>query len=545
MKEMRTLNGYEIVDKKAREEKIPLPKDSEGAPQTGAAGQVLESAGDGTTRWANKTAVDKTLTKEGAAADAKATGDGLNKRVIKGLFSPKMGNLRVYDKLNMTYDGANILLQGQAWVIYPNGEHSALLNIDISTEASDYRYVVYYNLSAQVVEIKGAISPADLDFDNFIWLFNFNINRNTRALTYITRQIDNLYFNGEQVLTAGEKYVLSEQVKKERPESGIVPITLNVDGKTDYGVLYLPINYTPSGQPVQLVINCHGAGTCITAEDYTIPAPASNLPDFGYAVCDINANVNAVDSKGQHWGDPDAIKSYLTLYDYVTKNYNVTKEVFISGTSMGGTTSNYLVNLTSIPVKAQAGFCTIVDIGKSIYLAPPYNYTTLRNAVNTSFGFANFEHTNDARICTAEELTHLQENADKLVGYNPIQFNCVNWSTANPYAKATVSSITDDTYQETREQEATRYNQLISTHKCPIKIWHCTDDTTVPHRYSKYYIEALKRGGCMADFREFETGGHNAYDNAEYTSDLTKIDGTTGTYNASTVELLEWFKKWK
>lgn len=77
MKEMRTLNGYEIVDKKAREEKIPLPKDSEGAPQTGAAGQVLESAGDGTTRWANKAAVDKTLTIEGAAADAKATGDDI------------------------------------------------------------------------------------------------------------------------------------------------------------------------------------------------------------------------------------------------------------------------------------------------------------------------------------------------------------------------------------------------------------------------------------------------------------------------------------
>lgn len=43
-----------------------MPKDSEGAPQTGVAGQVLESAGDGTTRWVDKTDVDIALTDDGA-----------------------------------------------------------------------------------------------------------------------------------------------------------------------------------------------------------------------------------------------------------------------------------------------------------------------------------------------------------------------------------------------------------------------------------------------------------------------------------------------
>lgn len=74
--------GYKPADQedvsKLSKEKVSMPKDSEGAPQTGVAGQVLESAGDGTTRWMDKTPVDKTLTKEGEAADAKATGEAIS-----------------------------------------------------------------------------------------------------------------------------------------------------------------------------------------------------------------------------------------------------------------------------------------------------------------------------------------------------------------------------------------------------------------------------------------------------------------------------------
>lgn len=356
---------------------------------------------------------------------------------------------------------------------------------------------------------------------------------------YSVEEIDEKFDNAQQQIDS------ASSLKKERPDDGIVQITVAVDGKEDYGVLYLPSNYSKTGDPVQLVINCHGAGAEFTASSYALGAPGKYLPDFGYAVCDINANLNERDVKGQHWGDPYAIKSYLALYDYVTKNYNVTKEVFIMGTSMGGTTSNYLVNLTSIPVKAQAGFCTVVDIGKTLFLAPPYSYTTIRSAINSSFEFSDFEFTNAAIQCTQEEFEHFVENKDKLTGYNPIQFNCINWNAVNPYEKALRGTVTDATWQESRDDEATRYNQLISTHKCPIKIWHCADDATTPYRYSKYYIDALKRGGCYAEYREFTTGNHNAYDNAEYTEELIKIDGTLGTYNASTVEVLKWFERWK
>lgn len=103
MKEMKTLNGYEIVDKKAREEKIPLPKDSEGAPQTGAAGQVLESAGDGTMRWMDKTPVDKTLTKEGAAADAAKVGSELlklEKSIRNENFDLKLGTTTWFEDVS-------------------------------------------------------------------------------------------------------------------------------------------------------------------------------------------------------------------------------------------------------------------------------------------------------------------------------------------------------------------------------------------------------------------------------------------------------------
>ena len=54
------------VSSQLSKEKVSMPKDSEGAPQTGVAGQVLESAGDGTTRWVDKTDVDIALTDDGA-----------------------------------------------------------------------------------------------------------------------------------------------------------------------------------------------------------------------------------------------------------------------------------------------------------------------------------------------------------------------------------------------------------------------------------------------------------------------------------------------
>lgn len=463
-------------------------------------------------------------------------------KIDKSVLNPKMGFLKIPEKLNISYDGTNVFLQGEAWVIYPNGAASEFLTVDTSIDATDLIIITaYFDLTSRNIVLCGAISSSDFDYNNYIFLFNFSFNKITNKFVYLSSPIHNLHFNGEKILPEAK----ITETKKERPDDGIVQITVTVDGQEDYGVLYLPQNYSSTGDPVQLVINCHGAGSEFTADKYALAAPGKNLPDFGYAVCDINANLNKVDTKGQHWGDPYAIRSYLALYDYVTKNYNVTKEIFVMGTSMGGTTSNYLVNLTSIPVKAQAGFCTIVDVGKSIFLAPPYTYTTIRNAVNTSFGFSDFEFTNDSVQCTQEEFEHFVENSDKITGYNPIQFSCINWCEVNPYEKALRSTVTDSTWQESRDEEAVRYDKLISTHKCPIKIWHCADDGTVPYRYGKYYIEALKRGGCVAEFREFATGAHNAYDNAEYTKELTKIDGTTGIYNASTVELLEWFKRWQ
>lgn len=50
------------VSSQLSKEKVSMPKDSEGTPQTGTVGQVLESAGDGTTRWANITVTTENIT---------------------------------------------------------------------------------------------------------------------------------------------------------------------------------------------------------------------------------------------------------------------------------------------------------------------------------------------------------------------------------------------------------------------------------------------------------------------------------------------------
>ena len=58
------------------------------------------------------------------------------------------------------------------------------------------------------------------------------------------------------------------------------------------------------------------------------------------------------------------------------------------------------------------------------------------------------------------------------------------------------------------EAEANAYNSMAKIYPCPLKIWHCMDDTTVLYRYSQFMVNMIKNGGGIADLTTYETGGH-------------------------------------
>ena len=340
--------------------------------------------------------------------------------------------------------------------------------------------------------------------------------------------------------------------KLPRPSSGVVNFVVQLntnlthEGNTlsiidnevtmpDNAVLLLPTSYSASGTPTRLVINCHGAGTTVTASTSSLTEPVGWLVNgLGYAVLDVNGVPKSLSSNtGLHYGSPLALQSYLKAYQYVIENYNIKSDgCFVMGTSMGGLTSFMLVQSGSIPVLAQAGMCPVTDHYKQAYCQPWVSGINQRSQIAKLFGFTGTEPTwTSNSMPSDEEKQYYLNNLDKVIGYNPMMKNVINWNTINPYS-----------YDRGDADEAKAYAQLVKFHPVPLKIWHNDDDGTVAQRYSSYLVQAIRNAGGLAYLRKFPSGGHNAWNNGDAISAKT-IDGEAYSINVSAYEVGLWFKR--
>lgn len=302
----------------------------------------------------------------------------------------------------------------------------------------------------------------------------------------------------------------------------------------DNALLLLPDNYKTKGKPTQLIINCHGAGTNITSTTSTLSQPVPNLLKLGYAVLDVNGRPQDLPGlSGLHYGAPFALTSYLKAYKHVIENFNVTERVFVIGTSMGGLTSNMLVQSGSIPVIAQSSLCGVVDHFKQAW-SRTWNVGQRQSIAD----YFNFEGTppvfTDDEIGlppSDEEQAYYLANIDKTIGFNPMVKNTYNWK----------NSYLDNYFDNVEEAN---YSTLIKHHNVPLKIWHNANDWTVQPRYSRYFVQAIRNAGGLAYYREFPTGAHNAWDNGSETT-MKDINGIDFTVKATTYELYQWFKRFE
>ena len=135
----------------------------------------------------------------------------------------------------------------------------------------------------------------------------------------------------------------------------------------DCGCLLLPDSYTDTGAPTRLVISCHGAGGTVTTDDAQVMGQTLTryLLANGYAVMDVNGLPEAyAEKKGidlrNNVGTPIAVRSYVKAYHYCMDNFNLKREVFVHGGSMGGISSTNLVLSGCIPVIAHSAFCPVL-----------------------------------------------------------------------------------------------------------------------------------------------------------------------------------------
>ena len=234
----------------------------------------------------------------------------------------------------------------------------------------------------------------------------------------------------------------------------------------DHGCLLLPDTYTDTGAPVRLVISCHGAGGTVTTDDAQIVGQVMTryLLANGYAVMDVNglpekyAAENGIDLRN-NIGSPIALDAYVKAYHYCMAHFNLKKEVFVHGGSMGGISSTNLVLSGRIPVIAHSAFCPVLDAYNEIFLHP-WSGGLPKIAMGKIYGFAT------------DESGEYIYDADKLRGFDPAS------------------------------------DERAKSYPVPVKFFHCEDDPVVSFAITQHFVEAIKANGGVAELCPFPHGGH-------------------------------------
>lgn len=206
----------------------------------------------------------------------------------------------------------------------------------------------------------------------------------------------------------------------------------------DVGVLILPAGYSNSSKSVRLVIYCHSGGG-----DVIYNGSEAESVDFvkyfvsqGYAVMsmmgmpqDYSERLNI--DKGRTVGSPVSLRSNILGYQYVIKNYRIAKDgCFVFSNSNGGLMASNIVNLTDIPVLAQAGIAPLISIEQNAWFVAsramlPQGFPSYQNRANIIriYGMKN--------ISTHAELLNAVYEKDKVGVYDPFDY-CMN-QTSIPY----------------------------------------------------------------------------------------------------------------
>ncbi len=234
----------------------------------------------------------------------------------------------------------------------------------------------------------------------------------------------------------------------------------------DRGFIILPDQYTENGAPTRLVINCHGAGGTVTTDDSQVEHQSTTkyLVANGYAVMDVNglpelyAAEKGIDIRN-NVGSPIAIRSYVKAYHYCMEHFNLKREVFVHGGSMGGISSTNLVLCGCIPVIAHSAYCPVLDTYNEMFLHPWCDGLP-KEALGKIYGFEK------------DENGEYIYDESKLVGYNPVR------------------------------------NAKAKCYPVPVKFWQCKDDPVVSYEVTEAFVRSIKENGGIAYLRAFPYGQH-------------------------------------
>lgn len=386
--------------------------------------------------------------------------------------------------------------------------------------------------------------------ENGMWnytIYGYSFNYDTEyARDYIVlfKRTDNSDITEKEIMN---QYTISYGSKIgscEVVHYNIIAYNRTGTGYTDESILVLPPNYSKDGDPVRLVVVCHGAGATRYAEakmDDTgkiLGDPQRVLTKMGYAVLDTFAAPYGLfgSYKGLHYGSPIVLPCYKKSIDFALANYNLKQDgIAVCGSSMGGLSALQLIILGGYNIIASALYCPCVDLYKEAWCNPwdkdaKYSIATLFNFSPTpSVGMTS------AFPPSEEEKAYFKDNILRTIGLYPMMYD----SEYDFYTLLNVFPNTATGLDETEESEV--YDQYRKFLQVPIKFFHCKDDSTMAYRYTEYFYNMLKKGGSLVDFVSYDTGGHVAWASGEDVT-LTDIDNNEFTCKDSQAQGYYWLK---
>jgi len=238
------------------------------------------------------------------------------------------------------------------------------------------------------------------------------------------------------------------------------------------GVLALPANYSKDGEPVPLVISCHGAGSTVCAEDGRTGGVAYSCECLknGFAVMDVSGS----QPHGLTMGCSEHVFALYKAYRYVVTHFNVSRQVLVSGGSMGGHTALNFANTFPSIVLALGLFYPRINIDGDT-IDGHYCIGTWDKTKKGASGLSTHDHV--VKNFRFPEDAWCEENT---IGFNPYRARCY---------------VNQD-------------GKRVVIPPCPVKLWQGDADTTVDPVMTREFAASIRRAGCYVEYHELEGVGH-------------------------------------
>lgn len=321
----------------------------------------------------------------------------------------------------------------------------------------------------------------------------------------------------------------------------------------DNGFIILPPNYSREGEPVPVVVFCHGSyGYSFSETSVQLYGDYLNfVAQNGYAVVDCSGMTayykTSIWGEGVSTNDGKGYPLMLDCYAEMLKNYSecfnidVKSGVFLLSKSAGGLQSAMLGYASPFKVKA------ISALAPSLMLSALTFRDINVDALNFILSRNGFPSPNVTSAMNNDaDKQYFLNNWEKIIGIDPFFYGIIGTDIHELLTDMYSVPVAD--YQNT-PSIVTAISNGRKLPCPPMKIWIAEDDEAIPFFTCRWYADLVQRSGGICHLRTMpsNTGGHHCVDNAENapkTNYQTRFGGVVNVPIAY-AEAVDWFRQWE